>query len=205
MSTATTPTQSQRIPHDPHSRVVNSEARSALLARSMARAAHVAAAPDVDARATCRAMLRDYQRACGADKERKAEIYDAAKAAVKLVFTKLRSGRDVVRRVQLAYAEARDLLASASLVRLAPILQSIHARVGNRSATDRRKLALLVQEHLRDWQACYIGRLEYRRTCEVSGADPGHDAAYHIFKLALLIGHVLSIPPPPTPPRRILG
>ena len=118
MSTATTPTQSQRIPHDPHSRVVNSEARSALLARSMARAAHVAAAPDVDARATCRAMLRDYQRACGADKERKAEIYAAAKAAVKLVFTKLRSGRDVVRRVQLAYAEARDLLARALAARL---------------------------------------------------------------------------------------
>lgn len=183
---------------------------------SGSRAANTAANPEFvrqmlsaarfDASHRCRDILRGYQRACHKDDPERADAsFRGAKAALAKVFGSVDAAFAAVRGVErelqrpadgVVRRRPFDPLTALALSQLDTFAALVDRRVQTLcrfrgGSAKARELGELCERFAADWEGCYHGRRAYRLECERE-RDPGHDAAYKIFKIAVAISRVLQ-------------
>ena len=137
----------------------------------------------------CRELLSRYQIACDKDENNKGSGFSEARKAIKVLFNQ----DNIDDRLEWLVSVQSLQNENVSLNRHTHITDSIRRRFDSLPPHKQSILLRLTGKHYGDWKRCWSAREIHRRAC-VSRKDKGHEAAYYILKMAVLIGNVLRSP-----------
>jgi len=136
----------------------------------------------------CRELLSRYQIACAKDENNKGSGFAEARKTIKVLYNQ----DNIDNRLEWLVSVQSLQNENVSLNTHTHITDSIRRRFDALPPDKQSNLLRLTRKHYAQWKRCWSAREIHRRACvSQESKDKGHEAAYYILKLAVLIGNVL--------------
>lgn len=141
----------------------------------------------------CRDILRLYQKRCmKQEPDASNMIFKDAKKLIKLFFGDLQAAKTMLIRMEQQSFED-NILDAKTLTHFKELSTLVQKKYETLSRDVQKKKTIdgILERNASYFSDCYVGRWLYRSKCEIK-RDPGHVAAYYIFKVATLIAKVVK-------------